>query len=1361
MNKSTMFLIFGTLVGTTSLSYTLAPPIVAEANSDEETQKEEETSFIPLEEGTANDTVLEIEEYLETLDYIAVTPDRIYDEETTEAVEAFQTENSLEITGAVDEETFNTLKQLAEDTLPVEEEPEADSSEEASDDEQNTEEDTEEVTEEDSDTSASTEQSNDTEAEDEATETEEADHSVEKQDTEAPESSDETEPANEAESESEETEENVVTEEPEEELQKETEILSEDEKNTEEENSQDKEQDTEESDSSDVTALAEEAEPEDKEDTEEENSQDEEQADEEITDDNQRSAVASFSTFSMQPASLSTSLLKVGVSGGDVQQLQENLNAAGFHVTENPTTYFGPKTEAAVKDFQRANNLVVDGVAGPNTLTKLAEVLNESNNDDSSSSDNGLLQDGVDSPAAKAMKEDLYTLGYLDISSPNGKFGPQTEAAVIAFQKDHGLTADGVADDKTLAKIKEALNKDSADENTEETESLSSISSTLREGSRGEEVQLLQQKLNNAGFQVTDNPTTYFGPKTAAAVKDFQRANDLVVDGIAGPNTLAALEKALQPQKEEEKQEDTSSDFSRGDRGEEVRELQILLNDAGFHVTDNPTTYFGPKTEEAVLAFQKANNLSVTGTMDQNTIKLLKGINDTPPDTLKNGTRHDSVQKLQKKLNQAGFHVTDSTTNYFGPKTEGAVKELQRLYGLPVTGEADTATVEALDAVLNGYSNGTRSEKVRSYQKMLNDAGFFVTDNPTDYFGPKTESAVKEFQQAYDLPVTGVLDKQSIQKLETASQPLDRLEKGDRHSSVKELHQLLNDAGFQINKDASNYFGEETEAALIDFQQTYKLKADGIATEDVMDALNEAVTERNNALKRYDSSSEVKNLQQTLNALGYTVTSNPTNYFGPKTEAALKDFQRAEGLPVTGMLDSRTAEALEAEMNESIPSPFTSVLSQGDSGDSVIMLKQYLEAAGYNTNTSSTYDQVTADQVKAYQSANGLSASGSANGQTLSSLVEKRGTTYVFSGKQRFGHGVGMTQWGAYGMAQQGYSYDEILKHYYTGIDVVSSDSYKNKTMRVLLGDTQKNSADIESSSAYSIVTTNGDTLFDNVSGSTSVKYGSGGNGTYTVTNNGTKKMTTDPIYAASASNGTIEYDDVTYKGEIHFPKSLVDGKYTSSWVMDVVNHVNIDTYLEGVVPYEMYTSWNEPDAYKAQAIAARSYAMTKMKTTGNFDVYNDTRSQVYHGVPTGSHNSPTILNAIQSTGGQAIHYNGRLVEGVYSASASGHTVDAADVWGNNVGYLIGVPDPYDPSVYNQVSWTESFSLKELSAVDYFKNENKGEVLALQPTMKNERLQSIGVIMEKGTITLTGDQFRSAVDSNAMKSNILSIKEIN
>ena len=63
-----------------------------------------------------------------------------------------------------------------------------------------------------------------------------------------------------------------------------------------------------------------------------------------------------------------------------------------------------------------------------------------------------------------------------------------------------------------------------------------------------------------------------------------------------------------------------------------------------------------------------------------------------------------------------------------------------------------------------------------------------------------------------------------------------------------------------------------------------------------------------------------------------------------------------------------------------------------------------------------------------------------------------------------------------------------------------------------------------------------------------------------------------------------------------------------------VINHVAIDQYLRGVVPAEMPSSW-PAEALKAQAIAARSYALYRIHpTTGTFDLYDDTRSQVYRG---------------------------------------------------------------------------------------------------------------------------------------------------
>ncbi|GEK57734.1 hypothetical protein CHL76_01385 [Marinococcus halophilus] len=1384
MVSSKKIIFFSSFIVSISLG-SFATADTAQAN------EENNSNELYMAEGTEASEVKELEEALIVLGYPLQEADTLFDSDTSIHISDYQEQNSFEVTGEADREL---LESILDDVKSIEENEASINTD--------SEEDVPEDTSTDHSSSGDTSEEENSELKDDIDES-----SIE---------------SSSEEGENQELEEESAVENSEEDSQK-TEIKDQSGSDNKEEETTQEKQSTEDTIQENTSTSADENSGSENKDTEKQDKAEPQK---------ERTFVLSARTFSSANIMKETSstILKDGVTSPAAQAMKENLYTLGYLDIADPNERFGPQTEAAVKAFQRDQGLVVDGVAGPNTLAKLNEVLKQNDttakkNDKPISTDT-VLKDGVNSPAAQVMKQNLYTLGYLDIADPNERFGPQTEAAVKAFQRDQGLVVDGVAGPNTLAKLSEVLKKNDTSDK-KETDKVST-ETVLKDGVTSPAAQVMKQNLYTLGYLDIADPNERFGPKTEAAVKAFQRDQGLVVDGVAGPNTLAKLNEVLKQNNtavdKDEKPVSTNTVLKDGVRSPAAKAVKQDLYTLGYLDIAEPNEHFGPKTEAAVKAFQREHNLYVDGIAGPKTLAKLREVMQNPPAddasrddsssrVLKDGVTSPAAQAMKADLYTLGYLDIADPNERFGPKTEAAVKAFQRDQGLVVDGVAGPNTLAEITKVLNQNNtadktdekpistatvlkDGVRSPEAKAVKEDLYTLGYLDIDEPNEHFGPKTEAAVKAFQREHNLYVDGIAGPKTLAKLREVMKnpPADDasddsssedssstvLKDGVRSAEAKAMKQDLYTLGYLDIDEPNEHFGPQTEAAVKAFQREHNLYVDGIAgpktlakLREVMqnppadDASDDSSSEDSSStvLKDGVRSPEAKAVKQDLYTLGYLDIAEPNEHFGPKTEAAVKAFQRDYGLTVNGVADpatlSKLKEALEGEMNASIPSPFTSVLGQGDSGDSVITLKQYLEAAGYSTNTSSTYDQLTADQVKAYQSANGLSASGAANAQTLSSLVEKRGTTYVFSGKQRFGHGVGMTQWGAYGMAQQGYGYEKILKHYYTGIDVVNSDSYKNKTMRVLLGDTQKNSADIESSSAYSIVTTNGDTLFENVSGSTTITYGSGGNGTYTVTNNGSEKTTTDPIYAVSSTSGTIEYNDVTYKGEIHFPKSLVEGKYTSSWVMDVVNHVSIDTYLEGVVPYEMYTSWNEPDAYKAQAVAARSYAMTKMKTSGTFDVYNDTRSQVYHGVPTGSHNSPTILNAIQSTSGQAIHYNGRLVEGVYSASASGHTVDAADVWGNNVGYLIGVPDPYDPSRYNQVSWTESFSLKELSAVDYFKNESKGEVLALQPTMKNERLQSIKVIMEKGTITLTGDQFRSAVDSNAMKSNILSIEEIN
>jgi peptidoglycan hydrolase-like protein with peptidoglycan-binding domain len=144
-------------------------------------------------------------------------------------------------------------------------------------------------------------------------------------------------------------------------------------------------------------------------------------------------------------AALSNPVLREGAKGASVTALQNKLKAAGF----NPGSVdgaFGPKTEAAVKAFQKAHGLAADGVVGPKTWGALNKV------GASSGGSGPTLREGAKGEAVRALQNRLNALGF-NAGSADGSFGPKTEAAVKAFQKARGLAADGVVGPKTWDKL--------------------------------------------------------------------------------------------------------------------------------------------------------------------------------------------------------------------------------------------------------------------------------------------------------------------------------------------------------------------------------------------------------------------------------------------------------------------------------------------------------------------------------------------------------------------------------------------------------------------------------------------------------------------------------------------------------------------------------------------------------------------------------------------------------------------------------------------------------------------------------------------------------------------------------------------
>lgn len=132
-----------------------------------------------------------------------------------------------------------------------------------------------------------------------------------------------------------------------------------------------------------------------------------------------------------------------------------------------------------------------------------------------------------------------------------------------------------------------------------------------------------------------------------------------------------------------------------------------------------------------------------------------------------------------------------------------------------------------------------------------------------------------------------------------------------------------------------------------------------------------------------------------------------------------------------------------------------------------------------------------------------------------------------------------------------------------------------------------------------------------------------------------------------------------------------------------VINEVPLEQYLYAAVPAEMPASW-PAEALKAQAVAARTYALYKGTSFEIADVVDSVLSQVYRGM---ADELPTTNQAVDATAGEVANYNGRLIETLFSSSSGGATANAEEIWGNPVPYLVSVASPDEASESGLPSW--------------------------------------------------------------------------
>lgn len=341
--------------------------------------------------------------------------------------------------------------------------------------------------------------------------------------------------------------------------------------------------------------------------------------------------------------------LKLGSTGEDVRTVQRKLKELGFY-KGSVDGDFGEGTEAAVKAFQKQYGLTVDGKVGPNTLAKLASARQTAKPSASPTPkvtatpayENVYLRLGDSGTAVRRLQERLISLGYL-AGSPTGSFDSATESAVIAFQNRHTSYSDGVAGPKTL----QALYSSSA-KSTSTASGIIGVS--LKAGSEGAAVRALQSRLKTLGYYkgTVDGD---FGTGTTDAVKAFQRANNLTVDGVAGGGTLnkmfSSSAKTASAATRTATPRPTATPYRtatplpeniyvlvtpnpngdyvtlrRGMYGDLVKAMQTALKNQGYF-TGVPDGYFGDATERAVESFQRTNGLNVDGAAGPATLRVL------------------------------------------------------------------------------------------------------------------------------------------------------------------------------------------------------------------------------------------------------------------------------------------------------------------------------------------------------------------------------------------------------------------------------------------------------------------------------------------------------------------------------------------------------------------------------------------------------------------------------------------------------------------------------------------------------------------------------------------------------------------
>ena len=265
--------------------------------------------------------------------------------------------------------------------------------------------------------------------------------------------------------------------------------------------------------------------------------------------------------------------------------------------------------------------------------------------------------------------------------------------------------------------------------------------------------------------------------------------------------------------------------------------------------------------------------------------------------------------------------------------------------------------------------------------------------------------------------------------------------------------------------------------------------------------------------------------------------------------------------------------------------------------------------------------------------------------------------------------------------------------------------------------------------------------------------------------------LTSDAKVKFEFGNGTTSYlglspirsGDVYMRSDENYIYEGIFMYKRSDNLITVINMIGLETYIEGVLPYEISNSWHV-EAQKAFAIAARSYAIGNKKkhyASYGFDLCNSTNCQVYRGA--GNVNDK-VKQAVAETSGQVMVHDGKPISVFYSSSTGGCTVSAKDCWGGTTApYFVGISTPWERYAdYSNGSWTSEVSPSELCTYLRGKGYTKlsGSIASIQVIKKADNSEYVKEIKFTDTagvsVTVTNsDNVRTALSKYVKSANFV------